>query len=95
MREKEIEQKLVTEVKRCGGICPKLISPSFNGVPDRLVLFPQGKMAFVELKAPNKKMRALQIKRKKQLETLGFKVYCVDRVEMIDETIKEIGGDAK
>lgn len=37
MREKEIEQKLVREVKRRGGICPKFVSPGANGMPDRIV----------------------------------------------------------
>jgi hypothetical protein len=47
-------------------------------------------MAFVELKAPGKKMRPLQVRRKRQLEALGFLVYCVDRVEQIGEVLDEI-----
>ena len=52
MREKTIEQKLVTAVKKHGGICPKFVSPGFDGMPDRLVLLPHGRFAFVEVKAP-------------------------------------------
>ena len=74
MREKIIEQKLVTAVKKQGGICPKFVSPGFDGVPDRLVLLPHGKIAFVELKANGRKMRPLQVRRKRQLEQLGFLV---------------------
>ncbi len=51
------------------------------GVPDRLVLLPKGKIYFVELKAPGKKLRPLQLKRKEQLESLGFKVYVIDSYE--------------
>ena len=51
MREKMIEQKLVTTVKRMGGIAPKFISPGFDGMPDRIVLLPPGKIGFVEVKA--------------------------------------------
>ena len=40
MREKTIEQRLVREVKARGGICPKWVSPGFDGVPDRLVFLP-------------------------------------------------------
>ena len=40
MREKVIEQKLVAEVKKRGGICPKWVSPGFDGMPDRIVLLP-------------------------------------------------------
>lgn len=90
MREREIEVRFTKAVKDKGGLALKFVSPNFNGVPDRLVLLPFGKMAFVELKAPKKKMRALQIKRKRQLESLGFSVYCVDDVGMIGDVIDEI-----
>ena len=40
MREKSIEQKLVKAVKARSGICPKLVSPGFDGMPDRLVILP-------------------------------------------------------
>jgi len=95
MTEKYIEQKLVAAVKKRHGMSPKFVSPGLNGVPDRLVLLPNGKFAFVELKATGKKMRPLQVKRKRQLESLGFLVYCIDGVDQIDEVLREIGGDAK
>ena len=38
MRESTIEHRLVTEVKKRGGIAPKFVSPGLDGVPDRLVL---------------------------------------------------------
>ena len=90
MREKTIEAHLVKQVKSQGGLCLKFISPSLDGVPDRIILLPNGKMAFAELKAPKKKMRPLQVKRKRQLEALGFKVYCIDNVEMMGGIISEI-----
>lgn len=95
MQEKYIEQKLAAAVKNMGGLAPKFASPGFDGVPDRIVLLPMGKIAFIELKAPGKKMRPLQARRKRQLEALGFSVYCIDGVEQIDEVLKEMGGDAK
>jgi hypothetical protein len=93
--EKYIEQKLVATVKNMGGIAPKLVSPGFNGMPDRLVLLPMGRIAFIELKAPGKMMRPLQVRRKRQLEALGFLVYCIDSVEQIDEVLRTLGGDAE
>ena len=90
MTEKYIEQKLVRAVKERGGIAPKFVSPGLDGVPDRIVLLPMGRMAFVELKAPGKKMRPLQVKRKTQLEALGFLVYCVDGIEQIGGVLDEI-----
>lgn len=94
MSEKYIEKKLVAAVKKMGGIAPKFVSPGLNGMPDRIVLLPMGRIAFVELKAPGKMMRPLQVRRKRQLEDLGFLVYCIDSVEKIDEVLKEMGGDA-
>lgn len=40
MLEKQIEHKLGLMVKRRGGIALKFVSPSFAGMPDRLVLLP-------------------------------------------------------
>ena len=90
MREKETEAKLVKAVRKLGGLAPKFVSPGLDGVPDRLVLLPGGKIAFIELKAENRKMRPLQVRRKSQLESLGFSVYCVDAVEQIGGILDEI-----
>lgn len=90
MREKKIEQKLVTAVKKHGGICPKFVSPGFDGMPDRLLLLPHGRFAFVEVKAPNQKPRPLQLSRHRLLRRLGFQVYVLDTLEDIDKFIKEV-----
>lgn len=92
MQEKTIERRLVFEAKRHGGLALKFVSPGMDGVPDRIVLLPRGKLAFVELKAPGKTMRPLQVRRKEQLEALGFSVYCVDGVEQIGGILDEIQG---
>ena len=90
MRESTIEQKLVIEVKKRGGLAVKFVSPGFDGVPDRLVLFPGGVLAFVELKALGKSLRPLQELRARQLIALGFRVYCIDNKEMIGGVLDEI-----
>jgi len=90
MLEKQIETKLKREVKRIGGMAFKLATPGNAGVPDRLVLLPTGDVVFVELKAPGKKLRPLQLKRKKQLENLGFKVYVIDSYKKIDAFIEDV-----
>ena len=83
MLEKTIEYELKSAVKNMGGIAFKFTAPGYNGVPDRLVLLPYGKLAFIELKAPGKEMRPLQVRRKRQLDQLGFSVYCIDSAEQI------------
>lgn len=90
MKEKDIEARLAREVKRLGGICPKLVSPGFDGMPDRIILLPDGKIAFAELKAPGKKPRALQLSRHQLLRKLGFKVFVIDRKEQIGGVLDEI-----
>ena len=90
MNERTIERKLVEAVRSRGGLCPKFVSPGWDGVPDRIVLLPDGKVSFVETKAPGKSMRPLQKRRKEQLEGLGFKVFCLDSVEGIKEVLDEI-----
>ena len=93
MREREVERKFVNAAKLRGGLALKLVSPGMNGVPDRLVLMPGGRMAFAELKAPGETMRSIQRKRKRQLEQLGFAVYCIDRPEQIEGVLDEITKD--
>lgn len=90
MREKNIEQKLVKAVKSAGGIAPKLTCPGFDGMPDRLVLMPEGRIGFVEVKALGKEPRPLQVRRHEMLRNLGFKVYVLDDPEQIGGILHEI-----
>ena len=90
MREKAIESKLVKAVKSMGGLAPKFVSPGYDGMPDRLVLLPKGKTAFVEMKAPGKTLRPLQERRKAQIERLGIRVYVIDSETQIEEVLREI-----
>ncbi len=90
MKESEIEKRFVKAVKEKGGLAPKFVSPNFDGMPDRIVLLPNGRIGFVELKATGKKMRPLQVRRKRQLESLGFLVYCLDNTENIQSVISDI-----
>ncbi len=83
MREVTIERKLVTAVKNRGGICPKWVSPGYDGMPDRIVLLPSMKIGFVEVKAPGEKPRALQLARHRLLRGLGFKVFVLDDQQQI------------
>ncbi len=90
MREKVIERKLVNAVKEMGGLAPKLVSPGFDGMPDRFILLPYGKIAFVEVKAPGEKPRPLQLARHRMIRKLGFKVYVLDDAEQIGGILDDI-----
>lgn len=90
MREYVVENEFVKAVHKAGGVAYKLTSQTANGLPDRLVLFPGGKTVFVELKAPGRMLRPLQVKRKYQLNVLGFPVLCIDRFSQIQPCIRAI-----
>ena len=83
MRERQIEQRLTQAVRQRQGLGPKWVSPGLDGVPDRIILLPGGRIAFAELKAPGRPLRPLQRRRKAQLEALGFRVYVIDNQEQI------------
>ena len=89
MRETNVEKRLRSRVCGLGGLAPKWVSPGNNGVPDRILLFPGGRVIFCETKAPGKKLEPLQEYRKKQLESLGFTVWVADTPEAVDELIRK------
>ena len=92
MREKEVEAALVRIVKKHGGLALKFVSPGLAGVPDRLLLFPGGKAAFVEVKAPGKKPRPLQRRRMAQFHGMGFPVFVISHPDQLSEMLESLNG---
>ena len=92
MREKTLEHRFVMEVKRAGGLALKLVSPGFDGMPDRLLLMDGGRAAFVEVKAPGKKPRPLQRARHQLLRRMGFHVFVLDEESQIPRIIAQMEG---
>ncbi|AXY33950.1 nuclease [Yersinia pseudotuberculosis] len=82
IREDSIEDHLVKEVKKAGGIAYKFISPGRRSVPDRLVLLPDGKVIFVECKAPGEKPTAAQLREHEKIRALGFIVRVLDSKDL-------------
>ncbi len=89
MRESEIEKKITQAVKARKGLCIKWISTT-NGWPDRIVLFPAGRVGFIEVKAPGRKPRPLQESRHRLLRKMGFKVYVIDGEGQIGSVLDEL-----
>lgn len=85
MLEKTIERKLAEMAKAAGGLALKWVSPSNAGVPDRIVLFPGGRVVFVELKAPGKKPTDLQLRVHNALRGLGMDVRVIDSMDGVKE----------
>lgn len=90
MLEKEIERKLVRTVQMMGGKAVKIACPGYDGMPDRMILLNDGRMAFVEVKRPGQKPRPLQESRHRALRKLGFRVYVLDSMDQVGGIIDEI-----
>jgi len=90
MNEKTIERTLREKVKAAGGVALKFFSPSFTGLPDRLVLMPGGRVWFVELKAPGKKPKPRQVIVHTMLRKLGFNVEVIDTTAGVNEFVNRI-----
>ena len=88
--EKVIERKLVEAVKANGGMCIKLLCDNLLGLPDRMVLMPHSKIAFVELKTTGQKPRRIQVFMHKKLRALGFRVEVIDTTEGVNNFIDNI-----
>lgn len=81
MLEKTIEAALIKRVKSLGGMAEKFTSPNKRSVPDRIVTLPNGRVIFVELKAPNKKPTELQSRDHAIRRALGCDVRVIDSLE--------------
>lgn len=87
MQEKTIENYLVQQVLAKGGWAIKLTSPNAAGLPDRLILLPEGVIVFAELKRPGGKVRPLQRSTHRRLRELGFAVYTIDSKDGVDDVL--------
>ncbi len=90
LRERDIEAYLRDRVRTRGGVAYKFTSPGNAGVPDRLVLLPNGRVVFVELKAPGKTSTPLQVKQQRRIANLGHRVCVLDSKEKVDGLLQEV-----
>lgn len=60
MKEAAIESKLCRMVRDRGGLCYKFVSPNQPGVPDRIIITPDGRVVFVELKTEIGRLAKIQ-----------------------------------
>ena len=85
MLEREIEKILVIETKKLGGRAYKFVSPGNDGVPDRIVIFPDMPPIFVELKTDTGRLSALQGMQIKKLNNLGQRVEVVKGISGLSQ----------
>jgi len=87
MLEKQLEKKLKTEVEKLGGLCLKLVTPGFTGIPDRLVIMPGGNIWFVEMKAPGAERSERQKTVFGVLRLQGCKAAVIDSYELLESLL--------
>lgn len=88
MQESKQEGKLQTAVRKAGGIALK--NTGYAGIPDRLLVLPNGKIVWVEMKAPNGRLSKIQKTIIKQLRELGHDVRVVSNMQETEELINEV-----
>lgn len=91
MLERELEKILVSEVKKLGGRAYKWVSPGNDGVPDRIVIFPDRKPIFVELKTDKGKLTPLQKVQIDRLLKLGQYVTVVKGIDGLSQFFQDCG----
>lgn len=89
MREKDIEKILVTGVQKLGGKALKWTSPGNAGVPDRIVILPNRKPIFAELKTDTGQLTALQEVQIRRLQALGQDVRVLRGAAQVQEFLQE------
>ena len=60
MRESEIERALGVYARKLGCLYYKFTSPANRGVPDRIIISPDGKTLYLEIKAKDQRPTKLQ-----------------------------------
>lgn len=89
VNERDLERKLYKALKSAGCLPLKFESPGYTGVPDRIVLIPGGRIAFVEMKAPGKRERPRQVIVQRIFRSMGFTVFSsVDSTEKINAVVE-------
>ena len=90
MLEKEIEKKLVEGVRKIGGVAFKFTSPGNDGVPDREVCLPGGRIIFVELKTESGRLSGRQKVQIERLSQLGCDVRVLHGLGEVEKFLEEV-----
>lgn len=89
MLERDIEKVLVAKVRNLGGRAYKWVSPGNDGVPDRIVVFPDRPPMFVELKAENGKLSTLQKVQIRRLLDMGQDVRVLRGIREVEQFLED------
>ena len=90
MKESAIEARLVKMVREHGGLCYKFVSPGNPGVPDRIVITPDGRTIYVELKTEIGRLSSLQKWQRSELEKRGADIRVLKGLDQVKEFVREV-----
>lgn len=90
MKENTIEARLVRMVRERGGLCYKFVSPGNPGVPDRIVITPDGRTVYVELKTEVGRLANIQQWQIAEMRKRGADVRVVKGMDAAKAFVKEV-----
>lgn len=93
MRESRIERKLAKKIEGIGGRFYKWVSPGNDGVPDRIAIFPEGRIVFVELKTDRGRLSEVQKYQQAIIRSLGCEVTTVYGEKGAEDFFREVSGE--
>jgi len=89
-RESDVEKYMVTRLGESTIPCVKFLPYGIVGMPDRIILLPDSKVMWVELKTDNGRLSDVQRYRHKKLKDSGQDVRVIWNREDVDELVAEI-----
>lgn len=94
MKESEVERRLVQMVRKRGGLCYKFVSPGNPGVPDRIIITPNGRTIYVELKTEIGRLANIQQWQIAEMQKRGAEVRVVKGLDAVKALVEEVMPDA-
>lgn len=95
VRERDVESYLVSHLEAIGIQCVKFSPEHRNGMPDRLILLPDQRCIWAELKTDTGRHEELQKYQRRKLEQSGQRVEVIWTKKDADALINEIKQDIK
>ena len=92
MLEKDIEERLGKLLKKLGCLYLKFISPGNPGVPDRIVITPDGRTIYIELKTEIGRLASIQKWQIGRLKAAGADVRTIKGWDEAKDFAREVSG---
>lgn len=93
MYESGFENYVVNKIRSVGGRAFKWVCPGMTGAPDRICIFPGGRIIFIELKRPGLKDGRSERQKKvcRLLRSLGGDVRRIGEKDEFRKLVQEVG----